>query len=160
MKRRYWLRKDETKQLVHDAERFGSDVSKLLKRGAELLELEDGKAIILVGGRGLFIRGRDGLFPALTAVDLLQLRRVVIDMGAVPHVANGADIMGPGVVSADGGIKAGDAVAVVDERHGKPLAVGLALVPGSEMRAPKGKVVKNVHHVGDKAWRFFQEKVK
>jgi len=108
----------------------------------------------------LFIRSRDGLFPTLHAVDLLQLRRVVIDMGAVPHVAKGADVMGPGVVSADVEIKAGNAVAVVDERHGKPLAIGLALVPGTEMRAPKGKVVKNIHYVGDEVWQFLQEKVK
>lgn len=160
MKRRYWLRKDETKQLAHDAERFGGDTSKLLKRGAELLELEDGRAVILVGGKGLFIRSREGLFPTLHAVDLLQLRRVVIDMGAVPHIANGADVMGAGVVSADVEIKVGDAVAVVDERHGKPLAIGLALVLGTGMGAPKGKVVKNIHHVGDEVWRLLREKVK
>jgi len=160
MKRRYWLRKDETKQLAHEAEKFGGDVGKLLERGVELLELADGRAIVLARGKGLFIRSRDGLFPTLHTVELLQLRRVVIDMGAVPHVAKGADVMGPGVVSADAEIKAGDAVAVVDERHGKPLAIGLALVPGTEIRAPKGKVVKTIHYVGDGVWQFLQEKVK
>ena len=160
MKRRYWLRKDETKQLAHEAEKFGEDISKLLERGVELLELADGRAIVLAGEKMLFIRSRDGLFPTLHAVDLLQLRRVVIDMGAVPYVAKGADVMGPGVVSADVEIKAGNAVAVVDERHGKPLAIGLALVPGTEMRVPKGKVVKNIHYVGDEVWQFLQEKVK
>jgi PUA-domain protein len=160
MKRRYWLRKDETKQLAREAEKFGGDVEKLLQKGVELLELGDDKKIVLAGGKGLFIRSRDELFPTLHAVELLQLRRVVIDMGAVPHVANGADVMGPGVVSADAEIKAGDAVAVVDERHRKPLAIGLALVPGAEMRAPKGKVVKSIHYVGDEVWQFLQEKVK
>ncbi len=156
MKRRYWLRKDEVKQLAHDVEKFGCDVNKLLK-GAELLEFAEDKKIILVKGRGLFIRGRDGLFPALTAVDSLQIRRVIIDMGAVPHVVNGADIMGPGVVSADVEIEAKNVVVVVDERHGKPLAIGLALVPGAEMKT-KGKVVRNIHHVGDEVWRFLREK--
>ena len=160
MKKRYWLRKDEAKQLTQEAEKFGGDVGKLLERGVELLELEDDRKIVLVGGKGLFIRSRDGLFPTLHAVDLLQLRRVVIDMGAVPHIANGADVMGPGVVSSDAEIKAGDVVAVADERHGKPLAIGLALVPGTEMRAPKGKVVKTIHYVGDGVWQFLQEKVK
>ena len=160
MKRRYWLRKDDAKQLAHEAEKFGSDINKLLEGGVELLELSDDKVIILAGGKWLFIRSQEGLFPTLHAVELLRLRRVVIDMGAVPHIANGADIMGPGVVSADAEIKAGDAVAVVDERHGKPLAIGLALVPGMSMRAPKGKVIKNIHYVGDEVWQFLQEKVK
>jgi PUA domain protein len=160
MKRRYWLRKDETKLLAHEVEKFGGDVSKLLEKGVELLELGDDKKIVLAGGKGLFIRSRDGLFPTLHAVDLLQLQRVVIDMGAVPHIANGANVMGPGVVSADAEIKARDAVVVVDERHKKPLAIGLALVPGTKMRAPRGKVVKNIHYVGDEVWQFLQEKVK
>jgi PUA-domain protein len=160
MKRRYWLRKDEAKQLAREAEKFGENASKLLEKGVELLELEDDKKIVLAGGKGLFIISRDGLFPTLHAVSLLQLNRVVIDIGAVPHIANGADVMGPGVVSADAKIKAGDAVAVVDERHGKPLAIGLALVPGTEIMAPKGKVVKTIHYVGDEVWQFLQEKVK
>ena len=160
MKRRYWLRKDEAKHLAEEAEKFGGDAGKLLEKGTELLELAGGKAIVLARGRGLFIKGPDGLVPTLHAVESVQIRRVVIDMGAVPHVANGADIMGPGVVSADAEIRAGEAVAVVDERHGKPLAIGLALVPGTEMKAPKGKVIKNVHHVGDEVWRTLQEKVK
>lgn len=160
MKRRYWLRKDDARQLAHEAEKFGGDVNKLLERGVELLELADDKAIILIGGKGLFFRSREGLFPTLHAVELLRLRRVVIDMGAVPHIVNGADVMGPGVVSADAEIRAGDAVAVVDERHGKPLAIGLALVPGAGMKAPKGKVIKNIHYVGDEVWQFLQEKVK
>lgn len=157
MKRRYWLRKDQAKQLSQDAERFGVDANKLLTKGAELLELEDDRKIVIVEGKALFVSSRDGLFPALSAVDLLQLRRVVIDMGAVPHIANGADVMGPGIVSADMEIKAGDTVTVLDERHGKPLAVGIALVPGTEMKTPKGKVVKNIHHVGDEIWRFLQK---
>lgn len=160
MKRRYWLRKDEIRGLAQETEKFGVDVKKLLKERVELLELADDKAIILVGGKGLFIRSREGLFPTLHAVESLQLRRVAIDMGAVPHISNGADVMGPGVVEADAEIGEGDAVVVVDERHGKPLAIGLALVPGSNMRVPKGKVIKNVHHVGDEVWRLLQEKVK
>lgn len=160
MKRRYWLRKDEIKQLEQDAGKFGWDVGKLLRGGAEVLELEDGTKIVLAGGTGLFFRNRDGLFPTLDAVEQLRLKRVVVDMGAVPHVANGADVMGPGIVATDEKIEARDVVVVVDERHGKPLAVGSALVPGEEMRTPKGKAVKNVHHVGDEIWLLLREKVK
>ena len=153
IKRRYWLRKGEVKHLAAEVEKFG--LRDVMKKRVEVLELEDGSEIILVEGKGLLVRLREGIFPTLPWVDT-KLRRVVVDMGAVPHVANGADVMAPGVVSADPQINGGDPVVVVDERHGKALAVGIALVPGAEMKAPKGKVVKNVHHVGDKVWRFVQ----
>lgn len=51
-------------------------------------------------------------------------------------------------------ISTNDKVVVVDERHGKVLAVGVALVPAREMKKPKGKVVKIAHHVGDEIWNL------
>jgi PUA domain protein len=51
-------------------------------------------------------------------------------------------------------------VAVVDERHGKVLAVGEALVPGGEMVGRRGKAVRNLHHVGDRSWRLAEEALK
>ena len=44
-------------------------------------------------------------------------------------------------------------ISVVDENHGKPLAVGIALFAGEEIRnMASGKVIKNLHYVGDKIW--------
>jgi PUA domain protein len=81
-----------------------------------------------------------------------QRRLVVVDAGAVRFVVNGADIMKPGIVSADPEIAVGDLVIVVEERHKKPLAVGRALVAGAEMKG-EGKAVKSLHHVGDAIWK-------
>jgi len=78
-------------------------------------------------------------------------RWVTVDDGAVPFICNGADVMGPGVTDADPNIEAGNLVWVKEERHGKPLAVGRALVSGKEMRK-KGKVLENIHWVGDRLW--------
>jgi len=76
-----------------------------------------------------------------------------VDMGAVKFVYNGADIMAPGIVEADPGIAVGNLVWVRDERNRQPLAVGEALMSGSEMAASeKGKAVKSIHHVGDDLW--------
>lgn len=77
---------------------------------------------------------------------------VTVDMGAVKFVNNGADIMGPGIVAADPAIAAGGVAWIRDERNLRPLAVGLALVPGAEMPKQPGKKVKNVHRVGDELW--------
>jgi PUA domain protein len=156
-KRRYRLRKDELKNLVREVgDRFGGAVAGTLGKEVEIQESEEGIDLIISGGRMLFFRKNGLLFPTLKMVDLIQLKRVAVDMGAVPHVVNGADVMSPGIVSADPKIKAGDVVVVVDERHGKPLAIGLALLDGSAMRAPKGKAVKNIHHVGDEIWRLLE----
>ncbi len=157
LQQRYRLRKREAKQLAQEVSgKFGENIGRLVE-GAEILQLEGGSEIVFAGNRAILFKTPEGLFPVLTAVDSVPLRRVVIDMGAVPYVANGADIMGPGIVSAEGDIKTGEVVAVTDQRHGKPLAIGLALRPGAEMKT-KGKAVKNLHHVGDEIWRLLREK--
>lgn len=151
--RRYHLRKASAKQLVREVvKKFGVVTSKLLGGVIEILELEGGREVILVGGKMVFLRTQGELLPTLNALDRIPLKQVVVDMGAVSHIANGADVMAPGVVSAEEGIVPGSYVAVVDERHGKSLAVGLALVPTAAMKGSKGKVVKNLHYVGDGIW--------
>jgi PUA domain protein len=85
-------------------------------------------------------------------------RFVTVDEGAVKFVLNGADIMAPGVVEADPQIAPGDAVWIREEKHKRPLAVGLALMGGAEMvAATKGKAVRSVHHLRDKLWELTQD---
>ena len=46
-------------------------------------------------------------------------------------------------------------VWVRDQEHGKPLAVGQALVSGDEMVSmTKGKAIKTLHWVGDELWEL------
>jgi PUA domain protein len=153
--KRYHLRKDEIRKL---SEKLGPELEgmgQLFRRGeVELLELAKGENLISVGGEPFLLLSGERLVPLLSTIHLVRLKRVVVDMGAVPHVAKGADVMAPGVVSADESIKPGTSVVIVDERHEKPLAIGLAVVSGREMKGPSGKVVKNLHHVGDEIWRL------
>ncbi|MCK5581889.1 MAG: RNA-binding protein [Candidatus Omnitrophica bacterium] len=95
--------------------------------------------------------------PFLTLRGILEYRptqrSVTVDMGAIKFVSNGADVMAPGIVDADRTITSGDLVWVKDERHHQPLAVGEALMSGSEMiDADSGKAVKMIHHIGDELW--------
>lgn len=97
--------------------------------------------------------------PFLTVRGLLKhkatRRYVTVDMGAVPYVTNGADVMAPGIVEVDPDIKEGDMVWIRDVTHKRPLAVGKALVPASVMAAKTpGKAIKNLHYVGDKIWKY------
>ncbi len=96
--------------------------------------------------------------PFLTVRGILKYkpekRAVTVDMGAVPFVTNGADVMGPGIVDADPEIKEGDLVWIRDIKNKVPLAVGVALRDGKSLAAKeKGKAIKTLHNVGDKLWK-------
>ena len=103
---------------------------------------------------GLVYEGK----PFLTVRGLLkykpEARAVTVDMGAVPYVTNGADIMGPGIVDADPSIHEGDLVWIRDIKNRVPLAVGMALRNGNSLKSKeKGKAIKAIHNVGDKLWK-------
>ncbi len=132
--------------------KFGSVAGELLEGIIEIVELQDGREVLLVNKKPMAFRTSDGMFPTLFSIERIPLKRVIVDMGAVPHIAGGADIMAPGIVSTDEGISNGECVVVVDGRHGKALAIGSALVEGAAMVGPKGRAVKNLHYVGDGIW--------
>ena len=96
--------------------------------------------------------------PFLTVRGLLKYkptaRSVTVDMGAVPYVTNGADVMGPGITDCDPGLKEGDLVWIKDIKNGAPLAVGVSLRDASSLKSKeKGKAIKMLHFVGDKLWK-------
>ena len=92
--------------------------------------------------RGILAWQPDGLWAA-------------VDHGAIPFLMNGADCMGAGVQMADPAVTAGDLVWVRDEEHGKPLALGIAMVDGEEMVAmSKGKAITTLHWIGDDLWNL------
>jgi PUA domain protein len=78
---------------------------------------------------------------------------LTVDMGAVPFVANGADIMAPGIVEADPLLSVGSLAYIRDERNRRPMAIVRMLMPASELAGkPKGKAAKSIHYVGDEVW--------
>ena len=115
---------------------------------------EDGLTVFIIDGDVKLARRDETLFPPLLNESVEGLPSVLVDMGAIPYVCNGADVMSPGITGIDGEFGEGDLVIVRDEKHRKALAVGVALVPSEDMREmPKGKAVKSVHYVGDKLWK-------
>lgn len=131
----------------------GLDEKSKLEEGV----LDDGSRVILVEGEIIFFETDGVLFPTLRALlsEVVRIPKVTVDMGAVKFVVNGADIMRPGITQIEDGIKTGSIVAIVDERHGKPLAVGVSKMSSEELRgAVSGKVIQSIHHVGDKLWEF------
>lgn len=84
-----------------------------------------------------------------------RLPALIVDMGAVPHIARGADVMRPGVTDFKGGFGEGDLLVVRDERNLKPISISIALEDLDECRGmSKGRIAENIHHVNDKIWRL------
>ncbi|RMF06841.1 DUF1947 domain-containing protein [Candidatus Woesearchaeota archaeon] len=110
--------------------------------------------VLVIDGKPSFFFRHEKIFPTLNIlVEKNPLKRVTVDMGAVKFVVNGADIMRPGVVGCDETVTKEEPVCIVDETHGKPLAVGIALFDAGELlNQTKGKVVANLHYAGDKIW--------
>ena len=144
------LRKSDIRGLNEKIKGYNIEISK--KDNVEVFD----KEIILVNGKQWFFYHEDRVIPTLKLVLEKQdiLNKVTVDMGAVRFVTSGADIMRPGIVKIDEDIKKGDIVSIVDENNNKPLAVGEALFNAVEMKEmTSGKVIKNLHYVGDKLWK-------
>jgi len=156
--RRYALKAKQARQILNEiSERLKVTVEALFgtKANVEVVEADVGK-IYLVNGKPLFFKVGETVLPTLLFQDsALHLPKIVVDMGAVPYVCNGADVMAPGIVRVEGEFGKGDLVLVVDEKHGKPLALGESLYDAASVRSAKqGVVVRNVHFVSDKIWNF------
>ena len=157
---RHSLKSKDAKKFIQEvSERLGTDVEQFIgsKTRVEVNETETAELFIF-DGRPLLARSNGKLFPTLSFEELFSaIPRIVVDMGAVPYVCKGADVMAPGVRIITGEFKENDIILVVDERHGKPLAVGEALLSSEEMKTVKGgKTVKNLHYVGDKLWNHIK----
>jgi PUA domain protein len=84
-----------------------------------------------------------------------QAPKIVVDMGAVPYVCKGANVMAPGIRRVEGEFAKGNLVVIVDEKHGKALALGESMFDAATLReAKKGPVIKTLHYVSDKIWDF------
>ncbi|MBS7651346.1 MAG: DUF1947 domain-containing protein [Candidatus Bathyarchaeia archaeon] len=118
----------------------------------------NGVDIFFIGRVPLLFKSGGIIAPTLLFESYLSsLGRIVVDMGAVAHVCNGANIMAPGVKSVHGIFQDGSFVTVVDEKYGKTLAVGRALYSSESMvNISRGVVVENIHYVGDKIYRIYK----
>ena len=154
VKKRNFLKKKKIKEIKSQLGEYGDLLQG--KKNVEILEAEP-NSFILVDGEPYIIIIDDKAFPTLKAALANEIdgKTVTVDMGAVRFVTNGADIMSPGITAADDNIVPGDIVLIVDETHGKPLAIGVSLITGEEMvENDSGKAVETKHYVGDDIWNF------
>ncbi len=154
--RRYFMKEKKARILLAEASRrLNYDLSRILKDKTSIEVVTHGSIeVFLIDGRPVLARADGSLFPTLLFSEFLAAApKAVVDMGAVPYVCKGANVMAPGIRSLEGEFSKGGYVFVIDEKHGKALAVGEALYDDVEARkARQGVVFKNVHHVSDETW--------
>jgi PUA-domain protein len=159
IKKRHLLKKSSQRRELENIERIlgtplvGLNPKERFEEGI----LDDGSRVLLLNDIILFFEYDGLIVPTIHALleGKVSLPEITVDMGAVRYVVNGADIMRPGITKIDEGIKVGSVVAIIDERHGKPLAIGLSQLNTEDMRdAESGKMVKSIHYVNDALWDF------
>jgi len=156
IKNRHRLKAKDIRKYQIDLKDIFNDIFFDEKSSVETGNL-DGTIIIFIDGEPCFMSYDDKIVFTLHGLIKYKPKKnfVVVDMGAVKFVTNGADVMAPGIVDADRDITEGNQVWICDENHRKPLAIGIALVNGEDMISQsQGKVINIIHYVGDDLWNY------
>ncbi len=156
IKNRHRLKSKDIKKIQQELQQIFSNITLDEKSCIETGDVE-GTKMIFIDSEPCFIYYEDKIIFTLLGINKFHPKEhfVVIDMGAIRFVTNGADVMAPGIVDADINISKGDQVWICDERHHKPLATGFAIMDGMQMKTEKkGKAIQIVHYVGDDLWNF------
>tara|TARA_B100000929_G_scaffold279189_1_gene256027 strand:+ start:4145 stop:4615 length:471 start_codon:yes stop_codon:yes gene_type:complete len=115
----------------------------------------DNNSQLMVGDGMIILKIGDNYLPFLSQNDMLEkFPNVIVDMGAVKFMCNGANVMRPGIKKYTEFVK-GDIICVVEESQHKFLAVGQAITDSSELEnISKGEIIKNLHYISDKYWEI------
>lgn len=156
--RRITLRSSEVKELSQKIQLSAPQYSEYVRQHVQvevMRELGDGE-LYYVNGKPFLIRRGSKFFPSLKSLEWLKIifPKAVVDMGAVPYVAKGADVMAPGIRRVEKEFNQGETVIVSEEKYGKNLAVTEAIMTSAQiMQERRGKALYNVHYVGDRFWK-------
>ena len=158
IKNRHRLKTKDIKKFQNELKNTFNSVFFNEKSSVEMGDFE-GIKIIFVDGEPCFMFHENKIVFTLYGLNRYKPKQnfVVVDMGAVPHIANGADVMAPGIVELNDSINEGDLVVVIDQRNRTPLAVGRILKSAEEVqKMEKGRAIETLHHVGDPLWELIK----
>jgi len=156
-KKEYYLSKSDIDELIERIRlEWGMEIKK--PKRLKVIEVDDHRLVVDDSSYGLMVVMKSDddntlILPFLAATSILQLfPSVTVDMGAIKHICNGADVMRPGIVGMDD-FAQGAMVTVKDSRYSKYIAVGVALMSSDDAKSmSRGAIVKNTHYVGDMVW--------
>lgn len=139
-----------------------SDIKNFILLHPYVEKVMDKKSLVFEDGSVLFVNNVPSFFridnfwvPTLHLImkipDLIP--SVTVDKGAIKFVINGADIMRPGITTCQDFDK-DSFIVIIDENYSKPLAIGKSLLSSKELlESTDGKVVLNLHRIGDEIWQ-------
>ncbi|MGC8606986.1 MAG: DUF1947 domain-containing protein [Vulcanisaeta sp.] len=171
MVKRYFLSNKDIKELSNAVGELGPIFRNAKK--VEVYELNETTTVYLIDDKPLVAKltvkidsgQREYVIPLLTYFYLNptyipNYPTITVDDGAVPHIVNGADVMRPGIKDISGEFGIGDLLMIKDLK-GRYVGIGISLMTSDEMKSTtKGKVIKVIHHLGDKLWNLSQELLK
>lgn len=145
------ISKSETAQVIKEiSEQWKIELPKI--KNLKFHYLDDD--VIIITGIGLkAIKIGYSYFPFLTDTEILKkFPYVMVDMGAVKFMCNGANVMRPGITKYTQ-FEKDMVVCIIEESQHKFLAVGKSCVPSADLESmSKGEIVKNIHYISDKFW--------
>ena len=166
IKHRTVLRTKELRELVKNFENTPNLLHQTLRKPAsgkvrvERIVLDDRTELYFIKDELWLIKLKTAMFPGLPALltGNVQLPQVVVDMGAVSHITNGADVMAPGIFSIDESLSIDNLAVIIDQKNLVPLAVGrMLLTPEVILEVNKGRAIETLHYVGDQLWKLAKE---
>ncbi len=105
LKKRHHVKDSKIRDLTEKLKpKLGEKIEEILNGEVEKAKLEDNTEIFLVDKQPFMFK-KDRHVPLIFSADKLSLKEIIVDMGAVEFVTNGADVMAPGIVEIDENIK-------------------------------------------------------
>ena len=161
IKQRHFIQKSQIKELQDDILKHYDEkfVAQIFPKKAriEVIQTDAGDTLYAINNVLKLWKSKEGYIPVLTLLlnRQVDLKKIVVDKGAIRFVTNAADVMRPGITRIDPSIKKDDIVVIVDENHDRALAIGKAMFNADQMQEIKtGKVAKNLHTIQDNVWKF------
>ena len=156
VKKRRPINKKEAK-LINEGIIYSHGINISAKAGEYEKGISENFDVIILGGNIIALIMDDKIHLTVRGLLIHPVNRgwVQVDMGAVPFVCNGANVMSAGINRVSPEIVKGQYVWIREENHHKPLAVGQTLLGSKEMLSlEKGKAIKALHYIGDKVWEY------
>jgi PUA domain protein len=145
------LNNKESKEIILYFKEFGINLKETR------FEIAKDKIDLLISNkRALGFYYNQKLYPSLRTIleYNLNLPNIYLDLGAIPFITKGADLMKPGIKELENFDK-GQLVIMCDAIHKKALALGIAEFNSNEIKTmEKGKVIKTIHYIGDSIWNY------
>ena len=156
--RNHLSKKDKRTLFTQLADLFGEEVEDSIKRDLIIEEVKTNEGTYIVANRRIWVfEFKNKKIPTIHYLrnHAYSLPKIVVDIGAIKFITNGADVMAPGIVFFDESIKEGSIVIIHEEKANSILGVGQSLISSKDFsKTKKGKVIKNLHHLRDSIWEY------